>query len=51
MPATMRDPNYSENALAGRLLNKPNFRRLVQQEKLVEETGETCLDIVAGQQG
>ncbi|TIL69672.1 NUDIX hydrolase [Mesorhizobium sp.] len=31
-------------ALAGRLINKPNFRRLVEQQDLVEETGETSLD-------
>ncbi|WP_404926494.1 NrtR DNA-binding winged helix domain-containing protein [Mesorhizobium sp. ORM16] len=31
-------------ALAGRLINKPNFRRLVEQQELVEETGETCLE-------
>ncbi|RRI01559.1 hypothetical protein EH240_14525 [Mesorhizobium tamadayense] len=31
-------------ALAGRLLNKPNFRRLVEQQELVEETGDTSVD-------
>ncbi|MER9248837.1 hypothetical protein [Mesorhizobium sp. M0590] len=31
-------------ALAGRLINKPNFRRLIEQQELVEETGETSLD-------
>ncbi|MGX5829288.1 NUDIX hydrolase [Mesorhizobium sp. 43Arga] len=31
-------------ALAGRLINKPNFRRLVEQQELVEETGESALD-------
>ncbi|RWI16773.1 hypothetical protein [Mesorhizobium sp.] len=31
-------------ALAGRLINKPNFRRLVEQQELVEETGQTSLD-------
>ncbi|MCA0049289.1 hypothetical protein LB577_20425 [Mesorhizobium sp. B283B1A] len=31
-------------ALAGRLINKPNFRRLVEQQELVEETGETSLE-------
>ncbi|MBZ9765055.1 hypothetical protein LB553_29955 [Mesorhizobium sp. CA8] len=31
-------------ALAGRLINKPNFRRLVEQQELVEETGDTSLD-------
>lgn len=28
-------------ALAGRLLHKQNFRRLIEQQELVEETGET----------
>ncbi|CDX35952.1 NUDIX hydrolase [Mesorhizobium sp. ORS 3428] len=31
-------------ALAGRLINKPNFRRLVEQQELVEETGQTSLE-------
>ncbi|RWF08344.1 MAG: hypothetical protein EOS64_31285, partial [Mesorhizobium sp.] len=31
-------------ALAGRLINKPNFRRLIEQQELVEETGETSLE-------
>lgn len=31
-------------ALAGRLINKQNFRRLVEQQELVEETGETSLE-------
>ncbi|WP_027170083.1 membrane protein [Mesorhizobium sp. WSM3224] len=31
-------------ALAGRLINKPNFRRLVEQQELVEETGETSVE-------
>ncbi|MGX7877240.1 NUDIX hydrolase [Mesorhizobium sp. ORM6] len=31
-------------ALAGRLIDKPNFRRLVEQQELVEETGETSLE-------
>ena len=34
-------------ALAGQLLHKPNFRRLIEQQTLVEETGETT----AGAQG
>ncbi|RAZ87512.1 hypothetical protein DPM33_25640 [Mesorhizobium hawassense] len=33
-------------ALSGRLLHKPNFRRLVEQQDLVEETGETTADTV-----
>ncbi|MGX9182017.1 NUDIX hydrolase [Mesorhizobium sp. BHbdii] len=28
-------------ALAGRFIHKPNFRRLIEQNELVEETGET----------
>jgi hypothetical protein len=31
-------------ALAGRLLHKQNFRRLIEQQELVEETGETSQD-------
>ncbi|WP_027038532.1 NUDIX hydrolase [Mesorhizobium ciceri] len=31
-------------ALAGRLIDKPNFRRLVEQQELVEETGDTSVD-------
>jgi hypothetical protein len=31
-------------ALAGRLLYKQNFRRLIEQQELVEETGEMSLD-------
>ena len=31
-------------ALAGRLVNKQNFRRLIEQQELVEETGETTAD-------
>ncbi|MFB9984584.1 hypothetical protein ACFSOZ_17400 [Mesorhizobium newzealandense] len=31
-------------ALAGRLVNKPNFRRLIEQQELVEETGETTTE-------
>jgi hypothetical protein len=27
-------------ALAGHILHKPNFRRLIEQQELVEETGE-----------
>ncbi len=29
-------------ALAGLTLHKPNFRRLIEQQELVEETGETA---------
>lgn len=31
-------------ALAGKLVHKPNFRRLIEQQELVEETGETSED-------
>jgi hypothetical protein len=31
-------------ALAGRQVHKPNFRRLIEQQELVEETGETSQD-------
>lgn len=31
-------------ALAGRLVHKQNFRRLIEQQELVEETGETATD-------
>jgi hypothetical protein len=31
-------------ALAGRLVHKPNFRRLIEEQNLVEETGETMSD-------
>ncbi|MEJ2625417.1 MAG: hypothetical protein P8Z80_12995 [Pseudolabrys sp.] len=31
-------------ALAGRVVHKPNFRRLVEQQELVEETGATTSD-------
>jgi hypothetical protein len=31
-------------ALAGKLVHKPNFRRLIEQQELVEETGNTSQD-------
>ena len=31
-------------ALAGRLVHKPNFRRLIEQQELIEETGGTSQD-------
>lgn len=31
-------------ALSGRLINKPNFRRLIEQQELVEKTGETTAE-------
>lgn len=33
-------------ALSGRLVHKPNFRRLIEQQELVEETGATTADTV-----
>lgn len=33
-------------ALAGRLVHKPNFRRLIEQQELVEEAGETTADTI-----
>jgi hypothetical protein len=33
-------------ALAGRPLHKQNFRRLIEQQELVEETGATAPDTV-----
>ncbi len=32
-------------ALGGRLVHKQNFRRLVEQQELVEETGETAAEL------
>lgn len=34
----------SVEALAGRLLHKQNFRRLIEQQELVEETGQTSFE-------
>jgi hypothetical protein len=34
----------SVEALAGRLLHKQNFRRLIEQQELVEETGLTSFE-------
>jgi len=41
MPAefTLLQLQRAVEALAGRLLHKPNFRRLIAQQALVEETG------------
>ncbi|WP_217577474.1 hypothetical protein [Mesorhizobium sp. GbtcB19] len=41
---TLLQLQQTVEALAGRLINKPNFRRLVEQQELVEETGGTSLD-------
>jgi hypothetical protein len=41
---TLLQLQRSVEALAGRLLHKQNFRRLVEQQELVEETGATTAD-------
>jgi hypothetical protein len=41
---TMLQLQRTVEALAGRLVHKPNFRRLIEQQDLVEETGETVAD-------
>jgi hypothetical protein len=37
---TMLELQQAMEALAGQALHKPNFRRLIEQQELVEETGE-----------
>ena len=46
MPAafTLSQLQRCVEALAGLLVHKPNFRRLIEQQDLVEETGETAAD-------
>jgi len=46
MPATftLLQLQRTVEALAGHLLHKPNFRRLIEQQELVEETGATASD-------
>lgn len=46
MPATftLLQLQRTVEALAGRLVHKPNFRRLIEQQELVEETGATAAD-------
>lgn len=48
MPAdfTLLQLQRSVEALAGRLLHKQNFRRLIEQQQLVEETGAIAPDTV-----
>jgi len=41
---TLLQLQRSVEAIAGRLVHKQNFRRLMEQEELVEETGETAQD-------
>lgn len=38
---TLLDLQQTMEALAGQLLHKPNFRRLIEQQELVEETGRS----------
>ncbi|MBB5374211.1 NUDIX hydrolase [Acidocella aromatica] len=38
---TMLELQQTMEALAGQTLHKPNFRRLIEQQELVEETGKT----------
>ncbi len=46
MPATFTLSQLQRcvEALAGLLVHKPNFRRLIEQQDLVEETGESAAD-------
>ena len=46
MPAafTLLQLQRAVEALAGHLVHKPNFRRLIEQQELVEETGNTAAD-------
>ena len=46
MPAsfTLLQLQRCVEAVAGRVLHKQNFRRLIEQQELVEETGETATD-------
>ncbi len=41
---TLLQLQRSVEALAGRTLHKPNFRRLITQQALVEESGQTAAD-------
>jgi hypothetical protein len=41
---TLLQLQRSVEALAGRTLHKPNFRRLIAQQALVEESGQTAAD-------
>jgi hypothetical protein len=42
---TLLQLQRSVEAIAGRLVHKQNFRRLIEQQELVEETGATPRDI------
>jgi hypothetical protein len=41
---TLLQLQHSVEAIAGRLLHKQNFRRLIETQELVEETGQTSQD-------
>jgi hypothetical protein len=41
---TLLQLQRSVEAIAGRLVHKQNFRRLIEQQELVEETGATTQD-------
>ncbi|MGX9182144.1 NUDIX hydrolase [Mesorhizobium sp. BHbdii] len=41
---TLLQLQQTVEALAGRLIHKPNFRRLIEQHELVEETGESSVE-------
>lgn len=41
---TLLQLQHTVEALAGRLVHKQNFRRLIEQQELVEETGETTFE-------
>ena len=43
---TLLQLQRSVEALAGRLVHKQNFRRLIEQQELVEETGAMAADTV-----
>ena len=43
---TLLQLQRSVEALAGRLVHKQNFRRLIEQQQLVEETGAIAADTV-----
>jgi hypothetical protein len=43
---TLLQLQRSVEALAGRLVHKQNFRRLIEQQELVEETGAMTTDTI-----
>ena len=43
---TLLELQRSVEALAGRLVHKQNFRRLIEQQELVEETGTMAPDTI-----